>query len=71
MQSLDSVCSLVSNVVFMLVWLRTGEGEADGDSNEVAEELSRGMEILNLRYPSPQVNSILTPYHPNLMSASR
>ena len=54
----------------MLVWLLTGEEEADGDS-DAAEELSRGVETLNLRYPTPQVTSIMAPYHPNLMSASR
>jgi hypothetical protein len=54
----------------MLVWLFAGEEEADGGSDEVPE-LSSGMQVLGLRYPSPQVTSVMAPYYPNTMSASR
>lgn len=46
------------------------EEEADGGSDEV-EGLSSGMQVLGLRYPSPQVTSVMAPYYPNTMSASR
>jgi hypothetical protein len=54
----------------MLGWLFAGEEEADGGSDEVPE-LSSGMQVLGLRYPSPQVTSVMAPYYPNTMSASR
>ncbi|KAG0561999.1 hypothetical protein KC19_9G109300 [Ceratodon purpureus] len=46
------------------------EDDEDGESGEV-EELSSGLQVLGLRYPSPQVTSVTAPYHPNTMSASR